>query len=90
MGGAIYASGTGSPTQFIDCDFIRNHTYGEGGAIEFSGDYGIEVIGCKFIQNDCNYGGGAIAFYGSIGTSLRFCLFADNYTMYRCRNRYWL
>lgn len=49
MGGAVYATGTGSLaeplTRFIDCKFIRNHAYGEGGAIKFAGDYNTENYG---------------------------------------------
>ena len=86
MGGAIYANGTGSDlgplTQIIDCKFIRNHAYGEGGAIKFTGDMNTEIIGCEFIENDCNYGGGAISFYSVIDTKVIYCLFVNNYTMY--------
>jgi len=86
MGGAIYAYNTGGGseprTRFIDCSFIDNHCYGEGGAIKFSGDTNSEIRGCEFIGNDCNYGGGAISFYGVSGTKVIGCLFADNYTMY--------
>ncbi|MCK5774922.1 MAG: T9SS type A sorting domain-containing protein [Bacteroidales bacterium] len=82
MGGAIYGINTGSPSKFIDCSFIRNHAYGEGGAIKFTSDLGTEFIGCQFLNNDCLYGGGAISLYSVIGTKMTYCLFADNYTMY--------
>ncbi len=86
MGGAVYASGTGGVTEtltsFTDCLFIRNHCYGEGGAIKFTGDNFTEITRCEFILNDCLYGGGAISFYSVFGTKLTNCLFADNYTMY--------
>ncbi|MCP4550098.1 MAG: T9SS type A sorting domain-containing protein [bacterium] len=86
MGGAVYANGTGSAsgplTRFIDCRFIGNHCYGEGGAIKFTGDMNSEISGCEFIANDCGYGGGAISCYGVEGTRIVNCLFADNYTMY--------
>jgi hypothetical protein len=86
MGGAVYAISTGGysepVTRFIDCTFIGNHCYGEGGAIKFSGDTNSEVIGCEFFGNDCNYGGGAVALYGALGTKMINCTFADNYTMY--------
>jgi len=86
MGGAVYASGTGGATEmmtsFTDCLFIRNHCYGEGGAIKFTGDNFTEITRCEFIENDCLYGGGAISFYTVFGTELTNCLFADNYTMY--------
>jgi hypothetical protein len=86
MGGAIYANGTGSTsgplTFFTDCKFLRNHAYGEGGAIKFTGDMNTEITGCEFIENDCNYGGGAISCYSVYDTKIIYCLFADNYTMY--------
>lgn len=80
MGGAIYAINTTS--SFTDCLFIRNHSYGEGGAIKFSGGSDIQITNCEFIQNNCNYGGGAVACYSVSGTNLRGCTFVDNYTMY--------
>ncbi|MCK5774533.1 MAG: T9SS type A sorting domain-containing protein [Bacteroidales bacterium] len=82
MGGAIYGINTGSPSKFIDCTFIRNHAFGEGGAVKFTSDLGTEFIGCQFLNNDCLYGGGAISLYSVIGTKMIYCLFADNYTMY--------
>jgi len=86
MGGAVYGINTGSPseplTRFIDCRFIGNHAYGEGGAIKFTGDMNTEITRCEFIENDCNYGGGAISCYSVFGTRMTNCLFADNYTMY--------
>ncbi len=86
MGGAVYASGTGSMggplTRFIDCTFTGNHAYGEGGAIKFTGDMNTEIIGCRFIANDCGYGGGAVSCYEVYDTKMIDCLFADNYTMY--------
>ena len=86
MGGAVYAISTGSPsetlTRFTDCKFIRNHTYGEGGAIKFTYDMNTEITGCEFIENTCNYGGGAISLYSVVDTKMIYCLFADNYTMY--------
>jgi len=86
MGGAVYATGTGSPaeplTRFVDCRFIRNHAYGEGGAIKFTGDMNTEITGCEFIENDCNYGGGAISCYIVYDTMVTNCLFTDNYTMF--------
>jgi len=86
MGGAVYGintgSGSGPLTYFTDCRFIRNHCYGEGGAIKFTGDMNTEITNCEFIQNDCNYGGGAISCYSIYGTKLTNCLFVDNYTMY--------
>ncbi|OQX79534.1 MAG: hypothetical protein B6D64_04680 [Bacteroidetes bacterium 4484_276] len=86
MGGAVYAINTGSSsgplTFFTNCKFLRNHCYGEGGAIKFTSDMNTEISGCEFIENTCNYGGGAISFYSVIDTKMIFCLFADNYTMY--------
>ena len=86
MGGAVYASGTGSTagplTIFSECRFIRNHAYGEGGAIKFTGDYNTEIITCEFFNNNCLYGGGAISFYLVTDTKLIYSVFADNYTMY--------
>ena len=82
MGGAIYGINTGSPSKFTNCTFIRNHAYGEGGAVKFTSDMGTEFIGCQFLNNDCFYGGGAISLYSVIGTKMIYCLFADNYTMY--------
>ena len=86
MGGAVYAINTGSPsvalTRFTDCKFLRNHAYGEGGAIKFTSDMNTEITGCEFIENTCNYGGGAISFYSVIDTKLIHCLFAGNSTSY--------
>ncbi|NOR87639.1 MAG: T9SS type A sorting domain-containing protein [Bacteroidales bacterium] len=82
MGGAIYGINTGSPSQIINTNFIRNHAYGEGGAIKFTSDIGTEIIDCKFLENDCLYGGGAISLYSVFGTKMIYCLFVDNYTMY--------
>ncbi len=86
MGGAVYGISTGGGatplTVFSDCRFIRNHCYGEGGAIKFTGDMDSEIINCEFFQNNCNYGGGAFSGYGILGTKLIDCLFVDNYTMY--------
>jgi len=86
MGGAVYATGTGSLaeplTRFIDCTFIRNHAYGEGGAIKFTGDYNTEITGCEFIANDCGYGGGAVSCYVVSGTRMTNCLFTENYTLF--------
>ena len=86
MGGAVYGINTGSSagplTRFINCRFIRNHAYGEGGAIKFTADMNTEIVGCEFIENDCGYGGGAISCYSVTGTTMRNCLFVDNYTMY--------
>ncbi len=86
MGGAVYGINTGSSsgplTLFTDCKFIRNHAYGEGGAIKFTSDMNTEIRGCEFIENNCGYGGGAISLYSVVDTKLIYCLFADNYTMY--------
>ncbi len=86
MGGAVYCYNTGSPSQamthFTNCKFIRNHAYGEGGAIKFTSDYNTEIVNCEFIENDCLYGGGAIMGYYVTGTKMTNCLFVDNYTMY--------
>ncbi len=86
MGGAVYAYNTGSPsaplTRFTDCRFIRNHAYGEGGAVKFTGDMNTEFTRCEFIDNNCNYGGGAISCYIVTDTKVTNCLFVDNYTMY--------
>ncbi len=86
MGGAVYGMGTGSYTEpltrFTDCKFIRNHAYGEGGAIKFTGDSNSEIKHCEFIDNTCNYGGGAISLYSVYDTKMIYCLFINNYTMY--------
>ena len=86
MGGAVYAINTGASTgpltRFTDCRFVRNHAYGEGGAIKFSGDLNTEITGCEFVANNCGYGGGAISCYSVTGTKMTRCLFADNYTSY--------
>ncbi len=87
MGGAIYGNGTGnssgsSQTSISNCKFIRNHCYGEGGAIKFTGDGNTEITDCKFIENDCLYGGGAISCYSVVDTKMINCLFSNNYTMY--------
>jgi hypothetical protein len=62
--------------------FLRNHAYGEGGAIKFTGDLNTEVTGCKFVENNCLYGGGAISCYMVTATKMTYCLFAGNYTSY--------
>ena len=82
MGGAIYALNAGSQTYFNDCQFISNYTFGEGGAIKFSGGNGIQMTRCEFIGNHCKYGGGAISCYSVAQIKMSFCLFADNYTLY--------
>jgi len=85
-GGAVYAYNTGSPsetlTTFTDCIFTGNHAYGEGGAIQFTGDINSELTGCLFLDNDCQYGGGAVSGYTISGTEFTRCLFADNSTAY--------
>jgi len=86
MGGAVYAINTGSPSEpltlFTNCKFLRNHAYGEGGAIKFTSDMNTEITGCEFIENTCNYGGGAISFYSVFDTKMIYCLFAENSTSY--------
>ena len=82
MGGAVYGYNTGSPSKFVNCKFIRNYAYGEGGAVKLTGDMGMEFLECTFLENDCLYGGGAISLYSVYGTIINYCLFADNYTMY--------
>ena len=82
MGGAVYAANAGSQTKFTDCKFINNHTFGEGGAIKFSGGNNVTILRCKFTGNNCKYGGGAISYYSAAGMKAAFCLFADNYTLY--------
>jgi predicted outer membrane repeat protein len=85
-GGAVYAINTGSTsgplTTFTNCMFIRNHAYGEGGAIKFTGDMNTLFTRCEFIENTCNYGGGAISFYSVLDTKMVHCLFARNSTLY--------
>ena len=81
-GGAVYAINTGSLTVFSECVFLRNHAYGEGGAIKYTADNGSKLIDCVFFENTCNYGGGAISFYSVFDTKVTNCLFAYNYTMY--------
>jgi hypothetical protein len=86
MGGAVYAYNTGGSsgplTTFTDCIFLRNHAYGEGGAVKFTGDLNTEITGCEFIENNCLYGGGAISCYMVTATKMTYCLFAGNYTTY--------
>jgi len=86
MGGAVYAINTGSSegplTRFINCRFIRNHAYGEGGAIKFSADSNTEILHCEFVENNCLYGGGAISGYSVDGTTITETIFHSNYTMY--------
>ena len=86
IGGAVYACNTGNTsetlTTFTDCVFVGNHAYGEGGAIQFTGDINSEVTGCSFLDNDCQYGGGAVSGYSINGTKFTRCLFADNCTTY--------
>jgi len=86
MGGAVYAINTGSPsgavTRFVNCTFLRNQAYSEGGAIKFTSDMNTEMIDCQFIQNHTNYGGGAVMFYSVIDTKLINCLVVDNYSNY--------
>ena len=85
-GGAVYAINTGSVsgplTTFTDCIFLRNHAYGEGGAVKFTSDLNTLFTRCQFIENTCNYGGGAISFYSVLDTKMVHCLFAGNSTTY--------
>ena len=85
-GGAVYAINTGSTsgplTTFTDCKFIRNHAYGEGGAVKFTSDFNTLFTNCEFFENTCNYGGGAISFYSVLDTKMVHCLFAGNSTLY--------
>jgi len=81
MGGAVYAYNT-TATVFRNCSFLRNHAYGEGGAIKFSGDGNGKVEDCSFIENSTDYGGGAISFYMVSGTTLRGSSFSRNSTNY--------
>jgi len=82
IGGAIYAFNTGSAsvtlTKFIDCLFLENHSYGEGGAIRFSNDGHTELTRCQFINNSTGYGGGALHVYTALDTSFTNCLFYGN------------
>lgn len=67
-GAVLYASGTGTTGEFIDCDFTSNAvTEGSssyGGAIYNTQSSGIYVIGCRFTNNtvtaSSNSFGGAI------------------------------
>jgi len=81
MGGAVYAYNTDGTT-FTNCVFLRNHAYGEGGAIKYTGSLNTEVTGCRFIENNCLYGGGAISCYMVTATKMTYCLFAGNHTTY--------
>jgi hypothetical protein len=82
MGGAIYGLNTTSATQISHCSFINNHTYGEGGAIKFSGDNGADIEYCIFKDNTVLYGGGAICLYGCYDTHIFRSLFTGNVTSY--------
>ena len=86
MGGAVYAINSGSTSQtltrFVNCAFVNNHAYGEGGAIKFSGDMRSLIDSCTFIGNNCLYGGGAIALYSVYKTKIKNTVFANNYTEY--------
>jgi len=82
MGGAIYGINTTSGTQIMECLFIENHTYGEGGAIKFTGDNGANIESCRFIDNTVLYGGGAICLYGCYDTQIVKSLFFENSTTY--------
>ncbi len=85
LGGAVYlinAGGGGHTTHFTNCTFLRNHAYGEGGAIKFSNDIGTEITNCTFLENNSRYGGGALSLYSVINTKIIRCLFVDNYTTY--------
>jgi hypothetical protein len=82
IGGAVYAINTGTSTEsltkFIDCKFIDNHAYGEGGAIRLTNDGHTEISGCQFINNNAGYGGGAIHVFSALDTSITNCLFYQN------------
>ena len=82
IGGAVYAFNTGTATEtltkFIDCQFIDNHAYGEGGAIRLTNDGHTEITRCEFISNNAGYGGGAIHIYSALDTTLTNCLFYQN------------
>lgn len=82
IGGAVYAFNTGTATEtltkFIDCQFINNHAYGEGGAMRLTNDGHTEITRCQFINNNCGYGGGAIHIYTALDTEFTDCLFYQN------------
>ncbi len=82
MGGAIYGINTTSETQILNCKFVNNHSYGEGGAIKLTGDNGVYIDRCTFIDNTVLYGGGAICLYGCYDTQIRRSLFIGNITTY--------
>ncbi len=82
MGGAIYGINTTSDTQIINCTFIANHSYGEGGAIKLTGDTGLNIEKCLFLNNTVLYGGGAICLYGCYDTRIYRSLFTGNVTSY--------
>lgn len=82
IGGAVYAFNTGTATEtltkFIDCQFINNHAYGEGGAMRLTNDGHTEITSCQFINNNCGYGGGAVHIYTALDTKFTNCLFYQN------------
>jgi hypothetical protein len=84
MGGAVYAINTGTATEtltkFIDCKFLQNHAYGEGGALKFTNDGHTEITRCEFIGNSVGYGGGAIMFFTALDVTITNCLFYQNYS----------
>ena len=82
MGGAIYGINTTSETQIINCTFIDNHAYGEGGAIKLTGDTGLTIEKCLFLNNTVLYGGGAVCLYGCYDTRIYGSLFSGNVTSY--------
>ena len=82
IGGAVYAFNTGSSTatltKFIDCQFLENHAYGEGGAMRLTNDGNTEITRCQFLFNNAGYGGGAIHIFSALDTTLTNCLFYQN------------
>jgi predicted outer membrane repeat protein len=82
MGGAIYGLNTTYNTVINNCLFINNTSYGEGGAIKFTGDNGAKIHNSSFINNNVLYGGGAICLYGCYSTDIYKNLFVNNETTY--------
>lgn len=82
MGGAIYAFNSSEETKIINCTFLNNHSYGEGGAIKLTGDTGLTIDSCVFKNNTVLYGGGAICLYGCYYTKIHKTLFYGNQTQY--------
>ena len=75
-GGAICVPGNVQGSKIVNCTFIHNFAYKEGGAVYTS----TPIIGCTFKDNESEGNGGAV-YYGHSIDSIRSCTFEKNHAM---------